>query len=226
MQAYLAKAVREAKQHTSWLEPDADYEDRLRRYVSAVFADDALLSDVAAWVEARLLAPGEVNSLAQKLLQLTMPGVPDVYQGQELTGRFLVDPDNRQPVDYQRRQQALADLDAGADVDVDVEPKLRVTATALRLRRTQPASFAGGYRPLEVSGPAAAHAVAYLRGDDVAVVATRLPVGLERRGGWADTRLVLPEGQWHDALTDRPAATNLAALLETLPVALLTRGVG
>src|SRR5581483_12018164 len=98
LDAYLRKAAREAKQHTSWLDPDESYERRLSGYVQSVMADPALMDDVHGWVDMHLAAPGRSNSLAQKLIQLTMPGVADVYQGQELPGFSLVDPDNRRPV--------------------------------------------------------------------------------------------------------------------------------
>jgi (1->4)-alpha-D-glucan 1-alpha-D-glucosylmutase len=146
-----------------------------------------------------------------------MPGVPDVYPGQEMPGHFVVDPDNRQPVEYELRGRALAGLGVA---------KLQVTATALRLRRERPATFTGGYAPVEVSGPAADHVVAFRRGEDVVTVATRLPVGLHRQGGWGDTALHLPPGQWHDRLTARPARADLAGLLDRLPVALLVRADG
>ncbi|HEU5033629.1 MAG TPA: malto-oligosyltrehalose synthase [Mycobacteriales bacterium] len=217
VQDYLLKAVREAKLHTSWIDGDAGYEQRLHDFVGAVFADRALLDEVAAWVARYLDAPAGSNMLGQKLLQLTMPGVPDVYQGQELPGYFLVDPDNRQPVDYDLRRNALAGLD---------DPKLLVTATALRLRRERPQTFAGGYTPVEVTGAAAEHAVAFCRGDDVITVVTRLPVGLHRRDGWADTTLRLPVGRWEDRLTGRPARPDLGGLLDRLPVALLVRTDG
>src|SRR5947209_3407682 len=138
--------------------------------------------------------PGDSNSLAQKLVQLTMPGIPDVYQGQELGELSLVDPDNRRPVDYATRSQLLEELPSGP-------PKLRVTAAALRLRRDRPATFAAGYAPVEATGAAARHVLAFRRGDDVISVATRLPVGLQRAGGWGDTALTLPAGSWRDVLT-------------------------
>jgi (1->4)-alpha-D-glucan 1-alpha-D-glucosylmutase len=151
-----------------------------------------------------------------------MPGVPDVYQGCELTGLSLVDPDNRRPVDYARRRELLADLDAGTlPADVDGE-KLLITSRALRLRGEHPEWFAGGYEPLAAEGPAADHALAFRRGGAVTVV-TRLPAGLARRGGWEGARLPLPGGPWRDLLTGRSYASPvpLAGLFGALPVALL-----
>src|SRR3954447_3616093 len=223
LHAYLVKATREGKQHTSWTHPDESYEQRLATYVRGLLGDGDLMTDVADWVATHLQAPGESNSLAQKLLQLTMPGVPDVYQGQELPDFSLVDPDNRRPVDYDLRRSRLAGLDAGEPA---AARKLRVVATTLRLARDRPDAFAAGYTALAVTGPAADHAVAYTRGGDVAVVATRLPAGLARGGGWRDTTVQLPDGGWRDALTDRAATPLLAETLSELPVALLVRTVG
>jgi (1->4)-alpha-D-glucan 1-alpha-D-glucosylmutase len=218
---YLLKAVREAKQHTSWLDPNEEYERRLSAYVRAVMADESLLASVQGWVDVHLAAPGRSNSLAQKLIALTMPGVPDVYQGQELPDFSLVDPDNRRPVDYAMRQDALTALDSGHQVDA----KLAVTARALRLRRERPTAFAGAYSPLAATGPAAEHLIAFARGDEVVTVASRLPATLALRGGWADTTLALPAGDWHDVLTQTVTDGRLDMLLADLPVALLVRAV-
>jgi len=221
MHGYLEKAAREAKERTSWTEPDAAFEQAMHAFVDAVYADDGLMRDVGAWVEQHLLEAGRSNSLAQKLLQLTMPGVPDVYQGQELVGFALVDPDNRRPVDYDARRRALDALESD---DASVDPKLLVTATTLRLRRARPQTFAGPYSRVPARGAAAEHLLAFSRADDVITVVTRLPVSLQRAGGWHDTVLPLPAGRWRDALTDRPVETEtVAGLLEQLPVALLVR---
>jgi maltooligosyltrehalose synthase len=148
-----------------------------------------------------------------------------VYQGCELTGLSLVDPDNRRPVDYQRRRRLLAALAEGPDqaVGLDAE-KLLVTSRALWLRRDHPDWFAGGYLPLAAEGPAADHVVAFARGNHAVTVVTRLPAGLRRRGGWADTTLPLPELHWRDVLTGvRHAGLRppLDELTRRLPVALL-----
>ena len=213
--AFMRKAVKEAKQHTSWLAPDEDYERRLDDFVRCVIADEPLMHDVGEWVGRVLGEPARSNMLTQKLLQLTMPGVPDVYQGQELRDFSLVDPDNRRPVDYDRRRAAL--LDGG-------EPKLLVTSRALQLRRQRPASFGSDYAPMRVTGAAAAHAIAFRRGDDVIAIGTRLPVGLRQRGGWGDTAIELPTGGWRDIISDTAITSNrLADILEAHPVALLVR---
>jgi (1->4)-alpha-D-glucan 1-alpha-D-glucosylmutase len=223
---YLVKAGREAKQHTSWLDPDDDYEQRLAGYAENVLDDARITADVDRWV-AETSAATRSNVLAQKLLQLSMPGVADVYQGQEVDDRSLVDPDNRRPVDYDDRCRRLAALADDPTGRVSSDDKLLVTTRVLHARRQHPASFlSGGYRPVPVTGPAADHAVSFARGDDVIAVATRLPSRLAARGGWGPTALDLPPGSWSDVLTGRPADADVAGVLGTLPVALLVRRVG
>ncbi|HEY4569867.1 MAG TPA: malto-oligosyltrehalose synthase, partial [Kribbella sp.] len=162
-------------------------------------------------------------TLGQKLVQLTMPGVPDVYQGTELVDLSLVDPDNRRPVDYQDRIERLQRLDDGGKPNDLSDEKLLVTSRALRIRRQYPEAFAGSYVPLPISN---GHAVAFCRGDAVIGVATRLPAALQRLGGWGDSTVVLPSGQWKNVLTGREVGSGAARideLLQDLPVALLVR---
>ena len=248
--AYLEKAGREAKQRTSWTDPDPDFEAGVSAFVDALLGDDraagvrAELADVAA----RAAAIANVSALAQTLLRTTVPGVPDTYQGSELVDTSLVDPDNRRPVDFTARRAALAALDADGDPTQlladphDGRAKLWVLSRALRTRRGHTACFAptGGYLPLPVSGALADHVVAFARtaADDAAlVVAPRLPGALMPHGApplgdlWGDTAVELPDdlaaGGWRDALsgTAHAAAGTLpvAALFGVLPVALLTR---
>jgi (1->4)-alpha-D-glucan 1-alpha-D-glucosylmutase len=221
LREYLTKAMREAKTRTSWTDGDPAYEEAVLAHADAVLSDPALTADVEDFVQ-RIAPYARVNSLGQKLVQLAMPGVPDVYQGCELTGLSLVDPDNRRPVDYALRRELLADLDAGTTpADLDGE-KLLVTSRLLRMREQHPDWFDGPYEPVAATGSAAAHALAFRRGGAV-FVATRLPAGLERRGGWADTHLDLPGGPWHDVLTDQsyPSGLELSGVLRLLPVAVL-----
>jgi (1->4)-alpha-D-glucan 1-alpha-D-glucosylmutase len=221
---YLGKAMREAKTRTSWTAPDLGYESAVLGLADAVLGDPELTSAIAGFV-ARIAPDARVNSLGAKLVQLTMPGVPDVYQGCELVGLALVDPDNRRPVDYQRRRRLLAALQAGPDLAAGLDAeKMLVTSRALWLRRDHPEWFTGAYTPLAAEGPAAEHVIAFVRGEHAVTVATRLPAGLRRRGGWADTALPLPELHWHDVLTGtRHAGLRplLAELTWRLPVALL-----
>ena len=183
--------------------------------VDAVFTSpevQRVLTDLCLHVD----EPGRSNSLALKLVALTVPGVPDVYQGSELWETSLVDPDNRRPVDFDHRAGVLA----GTASD-DAVAKLHVTCSALTLRREQPELFTS-YAPVRATGPAAGHVLAFDRGGAI-TVATRLPVGLARAGGWGDTRLELPEGSWHDLLTGTRTDGGLADLLAVHPVALLVK---
>jgi len=188
-----------------------------------VLGDPELTAHIDGFV-ARIAPDARVNSLGAKLVQLTMPGVADVYQGCELTGFSLVDPDNRRPVDFALRRAMLAESAGDVlAVGLDAE-KLLVTTAALRLRRDHPDIFAGSYTPLQAHGPASAHAVAFVRGGHAVTVATRLPAGLLRRGGWADTALTLSDGNWRDVLTGASHSGPrllLSALTRRLPVALL-----
>jgi len=221
---YLRKAMREAKSRTSWTDPDPEYESQVLTFAELVLDDDELTGQIGRFV-AGLEGDARANALGAKLVQLTMPGVADTYQGCELAGLRLVDPDNRAPADFARGQDLLAALDAGAPVSGLDEQKLLVTAAALRLRRGHPDWFAGEYTPLAAEGPAARHAVSFARGGHAVTVATRLPAGLRERGGWAGTALPLPHaGPWRDLLTGathQDARPLLSALLQRLPVALL-----
>jgi (1->4)-alpha-D-glucan 1-alpha-D-glucosylmutase len=229
---YLTKAVREAKRRTSWVEPDQEYEAALLALAARALDDPELAGSIASFV-AEIAGDAAVNSLGGKLVQLTMPGVPDVYQGCETAALSLVDPDNRREVDFTRICLDLSALDANldailrgdaaGDLDSFSSAKLLVTSRALRLRRARPEWFAGEYEPLAAAGHAAGHAVAFRRGQAI-TVATRLPVGLRRRGGWQDTALPLPAGAWADLLTGavhRGGAVPMTVLTGRLPVALL-----
>ncbi|KAB1656884.1 malto-oligosyltrehalose synthase [Pseudoclavibacter chungangensis] len=223
---FAVKAAREAGDRTSWTMPNAGFEKELRRAVDAVFDEPVAASVVSNVVDA-LRDAGRSNALAAKLVQLTLPGVPDVYQGTELWTSSLVDPDNRRPVDFSSRIAALEAILQGARPPVDDTgaAKLLVTAAALLLRRGRPELFTS-YEPVQASGSARSNVIAFDRGGAI-TVATRLPIGLERGGGWGDTMLHLPSGEWIDQITARqyrggwPVAVG--ALLAEYPVALLAR---
>ncbi|MCU1616748.1 MAG: malto-oligosyltrehalose synthase, partial [Frankiales bacterium] len=222
--AYVEKAAREAGTSTTWTDPDREFEERLHALVDAAYDDPATSAEIREVVD-RITPFGRANSLAAKLLQLTMPGVPDVYQGTELWDLSLVDPDNRRPVDYDLRRRLLAELDDGTvpEVDDTGAAKLLVVSRTLRARRDHPEWF-DGYEPVTATGPGADHAVAFDRGGVVAV-ATRLPAGLAAAGGWGDTALRLPTGAWRDLFTGERIVSDalgigLDALLHRLPVAL------
>ncbi len=230
---FVTKAMREAKQHTSWLAPNDAYEAAVERFVRAALADEVFLADLAGFVEP-LVWPGRVNSLAQQLLKLTSVGVPDVYVGSELWTDGLVDPDNRRPVDLDRRRSLLAELDAGLcleDILARSEeglPKLWVTATALRVRLARPDAFLGGaYHPLAVDGPGADQVIAFTRGEDVAVVVPRLVAASGGRPRGAAT-VPLPPGPWHNVFDGQAwtGPVDAADVLARFPVALLTRAAG
>jgi (1->4)-alpha-D-glucan 1-alpha-D-glucosylmutase len=230
LQAYVLKAAREAKSRTSWTRPDERFEAALATFVDRLLDDAAFRCDLELLV-AEVTEPGRISSLAQVLLKLTSPGVPDIYQGTELWDLSLVDPDNRRPVDYATRRRLLAECgdlsaeEAWARMDEGV-PKLWTIAKALCLRRRRPEAFgpAAEYAALEVSGAARDHVVAFRRGADVAVVVPRL---VHRLGGrWEDTAVVLPEGRWRGVFTDQTADGGLVAvssLFRRFPVALLAR---
>ncbi|WP_404955059.1 malto-oligosyltrehalose synthase [Streptomyces sp. 147326] len=186
----LLKAVREAALRTSWTEPDEDYEADVAGYVRAPHDLPEELAEAA-----------RANLLGMALLHLAMPGVPEVYQGAETEYRALVDPDNRRPAHFPRRE--LARLDAGAAAQDPAEEKLALTAALLRLRRDRPELFRG-YAPVPALGPAAGHLVAFTRAPGLLVAATRLSHRLAASGGWRDTRLPLPPGTWTPVLPPHP----------------------
>ncbi len=217
LHAYAEKAMREAAWHTSWQDPNADFEDAVHRWLDAVL-DGPVARELTSLV-ARLQPHADNDALGQKLLALTVPGVPDIYQGTELWDDSLVDPDNRRPVDYAARRQALKSLQ---------HPKIRVVKAALQSRRARPDTFLrGGHHPVLAAGAAADHVVAFRRGDDVLVAVTRWTVRLEQTG-WGDTAVELPDGLWTDALTGAVVAGRVQAveLFAELPVALLERADG
>lgn len=232
--AYMEKASREAKVHTSWTDQVPEYDAALRSFVEAVSTDEAFLADLAAFV-APLITPGRVNSLAQTLVKLTSPGVPDTYQGTELWDLSLVDPDNRRPVDFGLRRSLLGEVE-GMTAEQSWEqkadeglPKMLVTARALRLRRDRPDVFGpgGSYEPLASTGTKADHVVAFARGGAAVTVVPRLVIGLGRDLEWEDTTVALPAGHWHNVMSghdvkgDQAGQARVAEILGGFPVALL-----
>ena len=255
LSAYLLKAAREAKQRTSWTAPDEAYEASLDRFVRNLLADDRFTAELERSI-APFVRAGRVNSLSQLLLKLTSPGVPDIYQGTELWDLSLVDPDNRRAVDFELRDRLLTGLEQALEADprrgpgaaallAEADsglPKLWLMQQALALRARRSEAFAPGasYRPLEVSGPAADHVVAFARDGSVATVVPRLPLRLARgrigaglvapASRWGSTRVELPAGRWRNVLTGdlhrvSPVSRGLrvAQALSHFPVALLER---
>lgn len=251
LERYVIKAAREARITTSWRDPDPDHEAGLRRFVAALFDDREFLAQMGRFVGDHVALPGAVNSLAAVALKMVAPGVPDLYQGSELWDFSLVDPDNRRPVDWQARRQALAGLQQQAQADPtgladrlrrrwrDGRVKLLVTWQALELRRRHPSVFRDGdYRPLDAVGTHADRVVAFARRHRdrwVAVLVPRLPAGLAgpRRWPvgevWATTQVRLPptvrpqvaEQLTGRSLTVRDGWVRTAEALAHLPVALL-----
>ena len=249
---YCEKAFREAKLHTSWLDPDSDYENAIFGFVRSILDPERsaeFLEDLEAFV-ARVADAGYLNGLAQTLIKITAPGIPDFYQGSELWDFRLVDPDNRGPVNFGKRKEELSALASHAERDLaglanelldawpDERIKLLVTWRALKLRKAEPDLFLRGeYLPIEITGKRSRSAFAFARRNGekwVLVVVPRLTLDASRSSGgridpawWSDTALVLPEsppGDIVNLLTSRRTSVKprleLAGLLTDFPVGL------
>jgi (1->4)-alpha-D-glucan 1-alpha-D-glucosylmutase len=195
LEQYLMKAMREAKQHTTWVAVNEEHEEAVQRFARALLTHRDFLRDFLPF-QARVAEAGDRAALGQLLLKLTVPGIPDIYQGDELLCLSLVDPDNRREVDWDRRRAALD----------DPPPKLDLIMRALALRAERPDAFAGGYEPL----PAGPDAVAFARGGEVVA-------GVLLRG--APVTVALPPGEWRDVLGEG----TLSGALTLDGIALLTR---
>jgi (1->4)-alpha-D-glucan 1-alpha-D-glucosylmutase len=232
LEQYLIKALREGKQRSSWLEPNAVYEKGIADYAAALL-DSARAGDFQRLFlpfAAALAKSGALASLAALTLKCIAPGIPDIYQGTELWDLTLVDPDNRRPVDYTLRERLLAELESQVadcgdarlsliedllDAWPDGRIKLYMLAELLALRRKRPASFAGGYRPLKVVGAHADDALAFARGSpgrEIWVLTARVAPALEAKETvglaaetWGDTRILAEDRsrRWREALTGR-----------------------
>lgn len=223
LHAYAEKAAREAATSTTWTAPNEAFEAAMHDLISSAFDDETVSTTVNSVVD-RVRQAGWSNGLSAKLLQLTAPGVPDVYQGSELWEMSLVDPDNRRPVDYTERRSHLTAIEDGwlPSIDESGAAKLLVTTRALRLRRDAPERFFK-YAPVPAFGAATDHVIAFDRGGAVSV-ATRLPLGLQAAGGWRDTSLHLAGRPVVDILTGESfpgGSVPVADLLSRYPVALL-----
>jgi (1->4)-alpha-D-glucan 1-alpha-D-glucosylmutase len=230
--AYMEKASREAKTHTSWTKPNQAYESALRAFVEGILYNRDFMAELESFTKP-LVEPGRINSLAQTLLKLTAPGIPDFYQGSELWNLSLVDPDNRRPVDYALRRRLLAELEGMTPEEIwrridDGLPKLWVIRQTLKLRRER-RLFApeDDYRPLDCRGTKSRHVVAFARGDRAVTVVPRLVLKLG--GSWGDSTVELPPGRWHHTFTDEifnGGELRVANLLKRFPVAMLSREDG
>jgi (1->4)-alpha-D-glucan 1-alpha-D-glucosylmutase len=225
--AYMEKASREAKTHTSWTNPNPAYERALRAFVEGVLNDTEFKNDLAAFVKP-LIEPGRVNSLSQTLIKLTAPGIPDFYQGTELWDLSLVDPDNRRPVNYAARRRLLSELDEITPEQIwnrldEGLPKLWIIRQALKLRSGRRlCGTESSYRGLFARGAKADHVVAFARGERAVTLVPRFVMKLGKN--WGDTRLDLPAGRWLNQFTGESVEKEirLADLLKRFPVALLS----
>jgi (1->4)-alpha-D-glucan 1-alpha-D-glucosylmutase len=229
LQAYMEKAVREAKEQTSWTQQNKEFEEGVRRFVHELLQAKDFMSDLKEFVEG-INEAGRTNSLAQSLLRYTAPGIPDTYQGGELWDYRLVDPDNRSPVDYALRQSMLNELKAGLTPEEILAraetgmPKLWLAYKALNLRREHPEWFQAEaeYTPLFAAGSKAEHVIAFARAHRVLTVVPRWT--MMRGNGWEGTSLEIPCGKWRNVLTGdgvRGGHAPMQELLQRFPVALL-----
>lgn len=231
LRAYMLKAAREAKRQTSWIEQDADYEAALAGLVETLISDRRMIAGLDDLL-ADLLPAARVASLSQTLIKLTVPGVPDIYQGCELWDESLVDPDNRRPVDYELRRRLLEGLEQQSTRQIIAAmdqglPKLWVTRQALAARETCPDCFGpgGAFSPVLAEGDRPDAVVAYQRGERALVIAPRRTVDI---ADWAgQTRIKIPAGRWRDVMTGRDIETSqslsisVSELWHEFPVCLL-----
>ena len=223
---YLTKAMREARTFTRWTDPNHAYEAAVLALGDAALTDAGCAAALDAFVEASWEATRGVI-LSSKLIQLTMPGIPDVYQGNEIVDLSLVDPDNRRPVDFGLRHRVVADP---GEFPLD-HAKLLVVRHALALRRAHPDAFRGSSATYEPVATTSGQAIAFARGvrgagsPTAITVAARFLTQVAERGGWAAHQIILPAGRWVDAFTGHRfegGAVPLAEVFLELPVALLT----
>ncbi|HLS85138.1 MAG TPA: malto-oligosyltrehalose synthase [Burkholderiales bacterium] len=242
LQAYMLKAVREAKRRTSWINPDTEYEEALQRFIAASLENPIFVKDVGDAV-ARIGRLGLLVGLSQALLKVASPGVPDYYQGSELFDFSLVDPDNRRPVDYGVRADYLKQRTRWSPDDLlrnlhDGRAKFHVIARGLELRREfQDLFYQPAYTPLYADGGREENVCAFMLASyrrRVVAVAPRLFAHLVEEGdlaplgekAWGEARLPVPPGTYEDVLTGEPHAADhtgiaVAELLSAFPVALL-----
>ena len=245
MQAYMAKALHEAKINTSWIQPNKEWDAAMQDFVAKIL-DSSLQNKflpIFLPVAKEIARLGAINSLTQTLLKLTVPGVPDIYQGNEIWDYSLVDPDNRRPVDYNRRREMLAELPGAVPNELmrawpDGRIKLFLTQGVLRFRRDHADLFQRGeYFPLRASGMFAESCISFARRLThkwIAVISARLSsrVGFPPIGElWKDTTIELPQrlslNKAHDLFTCRPMPVKhrkvkLADALSVLPFAVIT----
>jgi (1->4)-alpha-D-glucan 1-alpha-D-glucosylmutase len=240
MEGYLTKALRESKRHTSWVAPNQAYEDAALALLRAVLDSKSPFLERFGGLARRLSTLGMLNGLSRTVLKLTLPGVPDIYQGTEFWDFSLVDPDNRRPVDYAARAKALEKSDPLASLMTnwtDGRIKQQIIAALLRDRIQSPALYAeGDYRVIQAEGARADHLIGYLRqhgADVLAILVPRLWTGLMKgtdpsveSAVWGDTSIVLAQGTWLNVITgdeiiiDRDR-TKVSDLMKGIPFTVL-----
>ncbi len=227
MQAYMEKASHEAKQHTDWVKRNVEYEKALSRFISATLRDPEFTADLEHFTD-RLSEAAAINSLAQTLIKLTAPGVPDIYQGCELWDFSLVDPDNRRPVDFGLRRSLLVEAGKVSAPKAWARrgegfPKLWLIQKVLALRK-QFADYSNlNYLPVFARGEKEEHVVAFSRGRRIITILPRFSFRLNH--DWKDTVLELPVGGWHNQFTGETfrGEVRMENLFQNFPVALLFR---
>ena len=253
IEAHMIKASRESKMFTDWSDPDAAYENALKAFIRALFRrtkDNPFLFGIRSFA-CHLACFGNINTLSRTLIQLTTPGIPDIYQGTELMCDTLVDPDNRGPVDFERRRRELEWLATRGNDGPDFarsliaenghdRVKLYLVHTCLKLRKRFPDLFAhGSYLPLSFKGSRARHGFGFARRLNDQWSISAVPLFLSRiatperladlPGIWQDTQIALPENtprKWRNLLTGaciqiKSEALGMKDLLSDFPVALL-----
>jgi (1->4)-alpha-D-glucan 1-alpha-D-glucosylmutase len=225
LQAYMEKASHEAKQHTDWTKPNPQYEQALKKFIAEALHDSEFTADLEKFC-GHIADAAMVNSLAQTLIKLTAPGVPDIYQGCELWDLSLVDPDNRRPVDFALRKDLAEALGAFTaekawERRADGFAKMWLIQKALMCRADLSDFSSLGYEAVTARGARKDHVVAFSRGGKVIVVAPRF--WLKLNGDWQDTTLDLPAGRWQNELTGDVFENeiHMAGLHQKFPVALL-----
>jgi (1->4)-alpha-D-glucan 1-alpha-D-glucosylmutase len=233
IQSCFHKAQAEAKRNTTWTYPHKSWETATGSFIDAVLASPEFLKDFVPFAE-RIAARGMIYSLAQTVLKLTSPGVPDIYQGNELWDFSLVDPDNRRAVDYEARKALLANLDKRTPDDLlenwtDGAIKMKIIQSILTFRREFPQLFTlGQYEPLEVRGEHATQVIAFLRKHESSELLVVVPRRLGQVESWRDTRLPLRPSRWKNILTGAPLEVAgedvpLSEIFAEWPLAVLQR---
>ncbi|MFZ0390858.1 MAG: malto-oligosyltrehalose synthase, partial [Calditrichia bacterium] len=252
VQAYIIKAVREAKVHTAWLQPDADYEKGFLEFTTEILAPEQKFLKTFLPFQQKIAFFGMLNSLSQTVLKMTLPGIPDIYQGCEMWDFSMVDPDNRRPVDYDLRMRRLQEIKQAGDPPPEDffnyllrnsgngQIKLYLIQRLLQARNRYAGLFSkAGYQPLEVEGVYRNNLIAFIRTDEkiqMVVLAPRFftglvsmdhyPLGVQT---WRETRIEIPGGDWMDMITGRTqehsAEMKVGKILQLFPTAVLIREI-